>query len=147
MTRAQAEKLMAYIDAVDDYTSACATGTRALIEGLATRRLEAREAFLATVEEAAPSTHREDEAYQHCTKCGRKTWSRYAFGQMCGMPQPGGEACCGVFAAPVPAATDSEQKPEPEVDHQPSPCTQCGDDGSEGHHACPGLPGEHGEEP
>jgi hypothetical protein len=38
-----------------------------------------------------------DEDYQVCSKCGRKTWARSEFNDICGMPQPDGGKCAGRF--------------------------------------------------
>lgn len=39
-----------------------------------------------------------------CSVCGRSTWSASEAGQTCGMPQPSGVTCSGVFL-PVEGAT------------------------------------------
>jgi ribosomal protein S14 len=39
----------------------------------------------------------EEEAYQVCSKCGRKTWARREFNNICRMTQPDGEKCAGRF--------------------------------------------------
>lgn len=47
---------------------------------------------------AGPPEHLADIApSRQCDRCGRKTWTRTAFGTECGMPQPDGERCAGRF--------------------------------------------------
>jgi hypothetical protein len=38
-----------------------------------------------------------DDVYQRCSKCGRKTWTRRQFNDACGMTQPDGSKCMGWF--------------------------------------------------
>jgi hypothetical protein len=38
-----------------------------------------------------------DDVYQRCSKCGRKTWARRQFNDVCGMTQPDGSKCTGRF--------------------------------------------------
>jgi hypothetical protein len=44
-----------------------------------------------------PEHLRDDAPYQVCSGCGRKTWSKSEFGQICSMPQPDNIICLGMF--------------------------------------------------
>lgn len=44
---------------------------------------------------------REDAPYAVCSGCGRKSWGGNATGSQCGMTQPDGSKCGGVFGLPV----------------------------------------------
>lgn len=61
--------------------------------------------------------------YERCSECGRKTWSQSDLGTTCGMPQPNGERCKGIFSTPGPSCgvrdqivtltTDNFSRPRP----------------------------------
>lgn len=44
---------------------------------------------------------RDDAPYAVCSGCGRKSWAGKGAGATCGMPQPNGELCEGVFGLPI----------------------------------------------
>jgi hypothetical protein len=44
-----------------------------------------------------PDLWQSTEEYQVCDKCGRKTWARDQFNNVCGMTQPSGQKCAGLF--------------------------------------------------
>lgn len=44
-----------------------------------------------------PDHLRDDATYFRCSKCGRKTWSKVGPSEQCGMPQPNGQVCDGVW--------------------------------------------------
>jgi len=44
-----------------------------------------------------PAHLRPDAAFLICDRCGRKSWALDQRGQVCGMPQPDGSRCQGIF--------------------------------------------------
>jgi hypothetical protein len=49
---------------------------------------------------------RDDAPYVVCSACGRKSWGGDAAGSRCGMTQPSGASCDGVFGLPQDAEKD-----------------------------------------
>lgn len=46
---------------------------------------------------------RDDAPYVKCSACGRKSWGGNVAGSVCGMTQPNGTTCVGIFSLPIPA--------------------------------------------
>lgn len=47
---------------------------------------------------------RDDAPFVVCSACGRKSWGGSPAGSTCGMTQPSGASCSGIFGLPQGAA-------------------------------------------